>query len=379
MTKRRPSGDGMVRKRSDGRWEGRIVIGHKENGRPIFRYLSAKTQKDLLEKLRAEKEKYLGVEISEQSKMLLRDWLDRWLNEYIMPSVRESTLNGYRGYIERYIKPYLGEKPVGKITADDVRKFYQAVQHNDSAKPLSVSSIRRIHGVLHQAMNAAVQEHLIALNPTEGIILPQRQTTAMRVLNDEQLNIFMAVIEQDEVWHDFFYTELTTGLRLGEICGLKWCDFDEVKGTLKIARTLHYKKVGEYTTGETKTGNGKRTITLPPSTADILRKRQTTALSEWIFPNPTKPELPIAPQSAYNRLKVLLNKAGLPDIRFHDLRHTFATHAMASGVNAKTLSGILGHSKASFTLDRYTHVTGDMQKRAAEIVGSFMSEIMVKE
>ncbi len=379
MAKRRPSGDGMVRKRSDGRWEGRIVVGHKENGKPIFRYLSTKTQKDLLEKLRAEKEKYLGVEITEQSKMLLREWLDHWLNEYALPSVRESTLNGYRGYIERYIKPYLGDKLVGKITADDVRNFYQIVQHNDSAKPLSASSIRRIHGVLHQAMDAAVQEHLIAANPTAGITLPKKQTTVMQVLNSAQLDIFMAAIEQDDVWHDFFYTELTTGLRLGEICGLKWCDFDGGKGALKVARTLHCKKIGEYITGETKTGKGKRTITLPPSTADILRKRQTTALTEWIFPNPARPELPTAPHYAYNRLKMLLNNAGLPNIRFHDLRHTFATHAMASGVDAKTLSGILGHSKASFTLDRYTHVTGDMQKRAAEIVGSFMNEIMVKE
>ncbi len=379
MIKRRPSGDGMVRKRSDGRWEGRIVVGHKENGRPIFRYLSAKTQKDLLEKLRAEKEKYIGVEISEQSKMLLREWLDRWLTEYIMPSVRQSTLDGYRGYIERYIKPYLGNKPVSKITTEDVRKFYQIVQHNDSAKPLSNSSISRIHGVLHQAMEAAVQEHLIAANPADGVVLPQKQPTAMRVLNDEQLDIFMEIIEQDKIWHDFFYTELTTGLRLGEICGLKWQDFDTAKGTLKVVRTLHYKSMGEYTTGETKTGKGKRSITLPPSTADILRKRQTTALTDWIFPSPTIPELPTAPHTAYDRMKTLLKKAGLPDIRFHDLRHTFATHAMASGVDAKTLSGILGHTKASFTLDRYTHVTGDMQKRAAEIVGSFMSEIMVKE
>lgn len=169
-------------------------------------------------------------------------------------------------------------------------------------------------------MNAAVQEHLIAANPTEGITLPKKQTTVMQVLNSAQLDILITAIKQNDVWHDFFYTELTTGLRLGEICGLKWCDFDEVKGTLKVARTLHYKSIGEYTTGETKTGKGKHTITLPPSTAGILRRRNGAALSEWIFSNPTKPELPTAPHAAYSRLKMLLKKAGLPDIRFHDLR-----------------------------------------------------------
>ena len=188
----------------------------------------------------------------------------------------------------------------------------------------------------------------------------------------------MEVIREDSVWHDFFYTELTTGLRQGEICGLMWSDFDEAHGTLTIRRTLHVQKGGRLVAGETKTGTGKRTITLPPSTAQLLAQRKKHSYSQWIFPNPLRPEQPASPGSAYNHLKTLLKRAGLPSIRFHDLRHTFATHALASGVDAKTLSGILGHTQASFTLDTYTHVTGDMQKRASEIVGGFMENIMVR-
>jgi integrase len=189
----------------------------------------------------------------------------------------------------------------------------------------------------------------------------------------------MAVIDEDIIWHDFFYTELTTGLRRGEICGLQWQDFDEEKGTLKVQRTLHCEKVGEYTVGETKTGKGTRTIVLPASTAKLLRERKMATNSQWIFPRTLKPELPTAPQTAYNHLKMLLRKAGLPSIRFHDLRHTFATHALSSGVDAKTLSGILGHTNASFTLDTYTHVTTDMQEKASNIVGGFMTDILGKE
>jgi integrase len=189
----------------------------------------------------------------------------------------------------------------------------------------------------------------------------------------------MDTIQQDAVWYDFFYTELTTGLRCGEICGLQWSDFDEVKGSLKIVRTVHCKRIGEYTMGETKTGKGKRVIILPPSTAQLLRVRKEKALTDWIFPNPVKPELPTAPTSAYHHMKMLLKKAGLPSIRFHDLRHTFATHALAGGVDAKTLSGILGHTNASFTLDTYTHVTGNMQQRASGIVGGFLTNIFGKE
>ena len=99
-------------------------------------------------------------------------------------------------------------------------------------------------------------------------------------------------------------------------------------------------------------------------------------MTEWIFPNPLKPEQPTNPGSAYRWLKVLLKRGGLPNIRFHDLRHTFATHALAGGVDAKTLSGILGHTKGSFTLDTYAHVTGDMQRHAAGTVGDFIQDIL---
>ena len=128
--------------------------------------------------------------------------------------------------------------------------------------------------------------------------------------------------------------------------------------------------------GETKTETGTRTIQLPSSTAELLKARKKKSYSDWIFCNPTEPELPMSPSTAYRRLKTLLRYAELPSIRFHDLRHTFATHALTSGVDAKTLSGILGHTNASFTLDTYTHVTTDMQRKASGVVGSFLDEIM---
>lgn len=386
MGKRRPSGDGMVRKREDGRWEGRIVIGHKENGDPIFRYLSAGSQKALVERLNRERNIYQGVDLTEDSRMTLGEWLDRWLEERVAPSVRESTLESYRYHIRHHIKPRLGSKPIGKITVDDVQKLYREIQNcgriqEDSVwgHALSGSTVRRLHGVFHLAMDAAVRAHLIPKNPTEGITLPKKETVPKQVLNDAQLERFMKEVQNDPIWHDFFYTELTTGLRQGEICGLMWSDFDEAHGTLAIRRTLHTQKGGRLVAGETKTGTGKRTITLPPSTTQLLAQRKKHSYSQWIFPNPLRPEQPASPGTAYNHLKTLLKRAGLPSIRFHDLRHTFATHALASGVDAKTLSGILGHTQASFTLDTYTHVTGDMQRQAAQVMDAFMTDIFGKE
>ena len=386
MGKRRPSGDGMVRKREDGRWEGRIVIGHKENGDPIFRYLSAGSQKALVERLNRERNIYQGVDLTEDSRMTLGEWLDRWLEERVVPSVRESTLESYRYHIRHHIKPRLGSKPIGKITADDVQKLYREIQNCGRIQEdpvwghaLSGSTVRRLHGVFHMAMDAAVRAHLIPKNPTEGVTLPKKETVPKQVLNDAQLERFMKEVQNDPIWHDFFYTELTTGLRQGEICSLMWSDFDEAHGTLSVRRTLHVQKGGRLVTGETKTGTGKRTITLPPSTAGLLAQRKKSSYSQWIFPNPLRPEQPANPNAAYNHLKTLLKRAGLPSIRFHDLRHTFATHTLASGVDAKTLSGILGHTQASFTLDTYTHVTGDMQRQAAQVMDTFMTDIFGKE
>ncbi len=178
-------------------------------------------------------------------------------------------------------------------------------------------------------------------------------------------------------WTDFFYTEVMTGLRKGEICGLKWSDvsFDDCK--LRVQRAVSKKRGGGVRIGETKTDTGKRVIVLPPSVRDLLWRRKEEALNEWIFYNPNNPNEPMNPDTAYRKLKVILKNAELPLIRFHDLRHTFATHATDGGVDPKTLSGILGHTNASFTLDTYTHVTTDMQKKASVVVGNMMKNMKI--
>ena len=375
----------MVRKRADGRWEGRIVAGHKNDGTPIFRYAHASRQAELLDKLHQNIEIYRDVELTEESRMKLGEWLDRWLNEYMAGTIRESTLIGYRRIVENNIKPYLGHKPIHLVTRQDVQKMYttlkkegRMVGHEEYGHALSGSTVRRIHSMFHLAMDAAVQAHLIARNPTEGTTVPKAKRKPLKVLNKKQMNKLMDTIKRDPLWNDLFYTELTTGLRKGELCGLMWSDFDAKEGALKVRRTA-FMRDGRVQVGEPKTATGNRTIILPATTADLLRKRQEQSISQWIFPNFVSPEKPISPNVVYRQLKEFLKKAGLPDIRFHDLRHTFATHALTSGVDAKTLSGILGHTNASFTLDTYTHVTGDMQKQATEVVGSFLEDILGKE
>lgn len=386
MAGRRPSGDGLVRKRKDGRWEGRIVVGHKENGDPLFKSVFGKTQKELMEKLHQNIELYRGKELTEDSRMTLGQWLDKWLDEYMRLSVRTSTWNSYRNSFDNYIKPRIGDEPLTSLTTAQIQKCYNNIKHygrlNEHpihGSKLSDSMVRSIHMALHEALDTAVIENLIAKNPTEGTVIPKLNYAPKQVLNQEQLDRFMEVLQKDKWWHDFFYTELTTGLRRGEICALMWSDFNAKTGELRISRTVQKDEDGRLVMSEPKTAAGRRSIVLPPTTAELLRKRKEMSVSQWIFPDLLYPERCTKPDTAYKHMKTLLKAAELPLIRFHDLRHTFATHALISGVDAKTLSGILGHTNASFTLDTYTHVTDEMQKSAAAIVDNFLDEILGEE
>ena len=206
----------MVRKREDGRWEGRIIIGHKQNGDSIYRHVYAKTQKELLDKLHRNIEDYHDVDLTEDSRMTLGEWLDRWLSEYKADTVRPGTLRGYQTLTAQYVKPQLGGKQISLITTQDVQRMYRrlkkegrVIEHPEKGTQLADSTVRGIHSMLHLAMQDAVQAHIIAKNPTEGTTVPKQSGGTKQVLNDRELDSFLAVIEGDEIWHDFFYTELT--------------------------------------------------------------------------------------------------------------------------------------------------------------------------
>ena len=386
MAKRRPQGDGTIRKRNDGRWEARIIIGHKNDGSPMYKSAFAKTQKSALKQLHQLLDLYRDVDLTEECRMTLGEWMDKWLDEYMIFAIRESTLDSYRGMVKNQVKPFIGNKQLASLTTADVQKFYNKIkkegrvrEHPVHGKTLADSMVRGVHMMLHEALDMAVKERLLAKNPTNGTTIPKCNYPEKQILGDNQLETFLEAIKGQEYWCDFFYVEVMTGLRRGEICGLKWQDIDFEENKLRVKRSVSVKRGGGVNIGETKTETGVRCIEMPPSVAELLKKRKQTAITEWVFPAFLNPEQPIHPQAAYRKLKVILKNAELPMIRFHDLRHTFATHATQGGVDPKTLAGILGHTNASFTLDTYTHVTSDMQKSASAIVGNMMKNIMIKE
>ena len=384
--KRRPQGDGTIRKRSDGRWEARIIVGHKNDGSPMYKSAFAKTQKSALKQLHQLIELYRDVDLTEDCRMTLGEWLDKWLDEYMIFTIRESTLDSYRAMVKNQVKPFIGGKQIASLTTADMQKFYNKIKKEGRVRPhpihgktLADSMVRGVHMMLHEALDVAVRERLLVKNPTNGTTVPKCNYPEKQILGDSQLDTFLEAIKGEEYWDAFFYVEVMTGLRRGEICGLKWQDINFEENKLQVKRSVSVKKGGGVSIGETKTETGVRSILMPPSVADVLQNRKQTAITEWVFPNFMHPEQPISPATAYRKLKVILKNAELPLIRFHDLRHTFATHATQGGVDPKTLAGILGHTNASFTLDTYTHVTSDMQKAASNIVGNIMQNIMIKE
>ena len=283
MAKRRPQGDGTIRKRADGRWEGRIVVGHKHDGRPIFRSVFAKKQGELMGKLAELKEQYAGAELTEDSSITLGEWLKRWMEEYKKPILRSSTYTGYSTDISNHILPHLGNKKLTQIRTADLQKHYNRllesgrIRENGTGKGLSNATVRGVHMILREALDSAVREGLIPQNPADGTSPPKIPRTEKQVLTQAQLEAFMKRLENDELWYDFFYTELITGLRQGEICGLRWEDFDRNNRTLRVARSVNYIHK-ELVIGETKTEDGKRTIYLPDSLWRVLSNRQSNAI-----------------------------------------------------------------------------------------------------
>ena len=165
----------MVRKREDCRWEGRIVVGHKENGEPIFRYVLAKTQKELLAKLHRDMDIYQDAQLAEDSRMTLVEWLDRWMEEYGAVTLRPNTLRSYEQYIRCYVKPYLGGKIVSRVTRLDIQKLYRKLKkegrvhdHPEYGHELSDTMVLRIHAMLHRCLKDAERDHIVPYNPTDG-------------------------------------------------------------------------------------------------------------------------------------------------------------------------------------------------------------------
>ena len=380
MAKRRANGEGNLRKRKDGRWEGRYTAGRDpETGKAIYKNVLGKTQAEVKAKLKQAIELAKGLDAAKAGRYTVGQWMEVWFEHYAKVKVRPSSHQTYRGYIDNHIKPNIGKIPLEKLTSLELQKFYKKLleegrvdrlESRNQAKGLSAKTVRNIHQIISSAMKLAQEQKLIVSNPAEGCALPRMEHQEMKTLPVEQLQSFLREAKDSGVF-ELYYLELATGLRRGELLGLKWEDIDLERGDLRVRRQIA-RINGEVVEAPLKTKNAYRTLPLAEDTVSILlEQKKKVAGSPWVFPSSTGG--PISPDSVLHMLHRVLKRAGLPRIRFHDLRHTFATLALQNGVDVKTVSGMLGHFSAGFTLDTYAHVTTASQRQAAKTMGSVLS------
>ena len=379
MAKRRANGEGSIRKRKDGRWEGRYTAGRDPvTGKVIYKNVLGKTQAEVKAKLKTAIEKSGSPGITTEH-YTLGQWLDAWMENYAKLQVRPSSHKTYQGFIENHIKPTLGDISLEKMTAMDLQRLYkhllesgrvECTESRSKPKGLSVKTVRNINQMISTALNCAVEQRLISSNPTKGCVLPKLERKEMKILPPESLGTFFEEARRSGVF-ELYYVDLATGLRRGELLGLKWSDIDLDKGIIYVRRQI-LRQNGEVVEAPLKTKNSYRSIAIGADAIKVLKGMEQR--DEYVFPSPYGG--PMSPDSVLHMLQRVLKRAGLERIRFHDLRHTFSVLALQNGVDVKTLSAMLGHYSAGFTLDTYAHVTTSMQKQAANTVGNFLSDTL---
>ena len=384
MAKKRANGEGNIRKRKDGRWEGRYTAGvDPETGKPIAKSVLARTQRECKEKLQKAMEELEKIDITKRRDYTVGEWAQLWYENYAKPAVRASTAAYYKNYIDQHIVPRIGDIKLTALTTLQIQKFYNEtkargrVQRYENMNYLSLSNktIRGLHTMLRQCLEQAVTERLIPYNPANGCRLPKKEKKKMQIIPPEKIRDYLKAAEEWGVL-PMFYLELVSGLRKGELVALQWGDLDEANCTISVSKQASWDTEGNLILSQPKTGNSIREVSIPQDAVELLKQEHAKHPDDpWMFPSSRTGEM-YHPDSVVTLHKRILKDAGLEHIRFHDLRHTFATLALQNGVDVKTVSSMLGHYDAGFTLRTYTHATRQKQDEAAQTMGSFMAQVM---
>ena len=381
--KKRGNNEGTIRKRTDGRWEAVYTTGYKADGKPIRRSVYGKTRKEVALRLgellhQVEHEEYVPPQ-----KMTVGEWLDDWWKIYCLPFKKISTCTGYESTITWHLKPYIGNKQLQTIRPEHV----QAVINALVAEGKAPSTVRKAYAILHMACEQAIVNEILVRNPAKRIILPKMEQDEIRFFTlDEQRRFINAL--PDNTSGRALYFILGTGLRLAELSGLRWSDIQENQFT--IAQTIRRNRNFDekdprrtsLQTSTPKTKAGRRTIPLTPKLKEILATQRRQQLqsrlkagAKWNDLNlvfTTEIGTPYEGRNMTRTLHRILKEVGIERLGVHALRHTFATRAMESGMDVRTLSEILGHANITLTLQLYAHSTSETKRNAMKQMEVFL-------
>ncbi len=358
---RRGNGEGSIYRRKDGYWVGQYLL-HTANG-PKYRYLYGKTRTAVAEKLTKAMAERDGCLVFEEDNLKLGEYLDQWLNNSVRDTVRQRTWERYEQIVRVHLKPALGRFKLKNLAPTQVRGLYRSKL--DAG--LSPRTVQYVHTTLRKALKDAVADRLVTHNATDGLKAPMPKKKEINPLSPEQARVLLDSVRGGRL-EALYMLAVHRGLRQGELLGLKWDDVDLEAGTLQVRRTLSLAKTG-HKFEPPKNGKG-RCIELTQAATNALRSHLTRQLKEieglgddyqdqgLIFPG--ERGQPIRPYTLTGKLERILKRAGLPHIRFHDLRHTCATLLLSKGVHPKFVQELLGHATISITLDTYSHVIPSM-------------------
>ena len=385
MAKRRKNGAGSLRQRPDGRWEGRYYIGTNLSGFPKCKSVYGATKAECEEKL----DKLVGTLGAIKLGRIKPDtpfgqWLSFWYDVYCRPNLKESTQVNYEATIRNHILPNIAEIPLNALTTLDLQMFYNHMKTHGRLRyveklgsGLSNSAVRHCHLICHSALERARIEGLIRSNPSNGCKLPPKRSREMQILSKNELRRFLYQAKEDG-YFEFFLLALATGMRRGEISALQWEDLNTRTGELTICRQVN-RLNNRLSISETKTKSSARTVVLPLVVVRVLEAYREKTDSRWMFPSPVIDDAPHDPTAWRRVLSRILERTDCKHVRFHDLRHTFATAALEYGMDVKTLSTVIGHTTSATTLDVYAHITNDMLNQAALIIERGIAKNDVEE
>jgi integrase len=378
MSGRRGHGEGAIYQReSDGKWCCVLELGWA-NGKRKRKVVYGKTRKEVAEKLKVllrDQQQGVPVAVERQS---VEQFLTRWLEEAAKPAVRPRTYDSYALVIRLYLVPALGRYQLAKLTPEQV----QTTLNELLARGLSPRTVSYARAVLRRALNQALRWGRVARNVAALTEPPRAKRHEITPLTREQGRVLLDAARGTR--HEALYrVALALGLRMGEILGLRWQDVDLEGGSLSVAVALQRRK-GSRELVEPKTTRSKRTMPLPPVLVAALRAHRARQLAErlaagpawqdWGLVFPSTIGTPIEPRNLTRHFKSLLQGAGLPDVRFHDLRHSCASLLVAQGVHPRMIMAYLGHSQIGLTMNTYAHVLPEAQREVAALMEALFPE-----
>ena len=380
-SKKTANGGGSIRKKTvmkKGKeyiyWEARVTVGADPmTGKQRQRSITGKTQQEVAQKLRQLTAEIDNGTYREPSKMTVGEWLNTWQEQYLN-DLKPLTKEMYATAVRIHLKPALGMKKLDALLPADIQSFYTSLMQGE--KPLSAKTIQNIHGIFHRALQQALDLGYLRNNPANPCRLPRVEKPIIHTLDDVSTKKFLKAI-QGHRFENLFLVTLFTGLREGEVLGLKWDCVDFTNGSLLVGRQLQRKRDGssQYYLISPKSGKFRKVV-LAPFVQDILHRQRAeqelwrrVAGRDWIdtglvFTDELGDNL--TPETVYKNFKKVAIEIGCPNLHFHSLRHSYAVAALQSGDDIKTVQENLGHYTAAFTLDVYGHVTDKMRQDSAD-------------